>query len=91
MWTLCGIADKTPTICYLKFSLSKNGYRLYVTLYNDVCKEYGNMIAWRKLKADLDEGRHSGEQNSWLSSDEVKAHLQERYTSVLEEEPESLD
>jgi len=42
--------------------------------------EFEKMSAWRKLKSELDEGRRSGEENGWKSADEVRAHLEERYS-----------
>lgn len=59
--------------------LTKNGHGRYAVLDIDEYKEYEKMLAWRKLKMDLDEGRRSGEENGWLSAGDVKSHLQERY------------
>jgi prevent-host-death family protein len=59
--------------------LTKNGHGCYAVLDINEYKEYEKMLAWRRLKTDLDEGRRSGEENGWLSADEVKSYLQERY------------
>lgn len=59
--------------------LTKNGHGRYAVLDIEEYKEYEKMLAWRKLKTELDEGRRSGEENGWLSSGEVKTQLRERY------------
>ena len=38
-------------------------------------KEFEKMLAWRKLKEDLDKGWHSGEEKGWVSPEEVEAEL----------------
>ena len=42
--------------------LTKNGHGRYAVLDIDEYKEYEKMLAWRKLKSDLDEGRRLGEE-----------------------------
>ena len=37
------------------------------------------MLAWRKLNADLEEGRRSGEEKGRVPAAEVRAHFEERY------------
>jgi REP element-mobilizing transposase RayT len=37
------------------------------------------MLAWRKLKSELDEGRRSGETHGWTPADDVRAHFEARY------------
>jgi prevent-host-death family protein len=59
--------------------LTKNGHGRYVVLDIDEYKEYEKMLAWRKLKTDLDDGRRSGEENGWIPAEEVKTHFEERY------------
>jgi len=59
--------------------LTKNGHGRYAVLDIDEYKEYEKMLAWRKLKSELDKGRRSGEENGWVSACEVKAHFEERY------------
>ncbi|MDR1000059.1 MAG: type II toxin-antitoxin system prevent-host-death family antitoxin [Clostridiales bacterium] len=59
--------------------LTKNGHGRYAVLDIDEYKEFEKMMAWRKLKSELDKGRQSGEENGWIAADEVKARLGERY------------
>lgn len=37
------------------------------------------MLAWRKLKTELDEGRRSGEEGRRVPADEARMHFKERY------------
>ncbi len=60
--------------------LTKNGHGRYAVLDIEEYKEYEKMQAWRKLKAELDEGRRSGEENGWIPADEMRKHLEERYS-----------
>jgi prevent-host-death family protein len=59
--------------------LTKNGHGRYAVLDIDEYKEYEKMLARRKLKSELDEGRLSGEENGWIPADEVKARFKARY------------
>ena len=59
--------------------LTENGHGCYAVLHIDEYKEYEKVLALRKLKSELDEGRHSGEENGWIPADEVRAHFKERY------------
>jgi len=59
--------------------LTKNGHGRYAVVDIEEYKEYEKMLAWRRLKTDLDEGRRSGETDGWITSGEVRARLQERY------------
>jgi prevent-host-death family protein len=59
--------------------LTKNGHGRYAVLDIEEYKEYEKMQAWRRLKAELDEGRRSGEEEGWISADEMRKHLEERY------------
>jgi prevent-host-death family protein len=59
--------------------LTKNGHGRYAVLDIDEYKEYEKMLARRRLKTDLDEGRRSGEESGWVSADEARAHFEERY------------
>ncbi len=59
--------------------LTKNGHGRYAVLDIEEYKEYEKMQAWRKLKAELDEGRRSGEENGWIPADEMRKHFEERY------------
>ena len=59
--------------------LTKDGHGRYAVLDIDEYKEYEKLLAWRKLKFELDIGRQSGEENGWIPADEVSAHFKERY------------
>jgi prevent-host-death family protein len=59
--------------------LTKNGHGRYAVLDIEEYKEYEKMLAWRRLKEDLDEGRRSGEEDGWVPADDVRAHFKERY------------
>jgi len=59
--------------------LTKNGHGRYAVLDIDEYKEYEKMLAWRKLKSELDKGRRSGETKGWIPADEVRVHFEERY------------
>ena len=59
--------------------LTKNGRGRYAVLDINEYMEYERMQTWRKLKTDLDEGRRSGEENGWISAEEVRTHFEERY------------
>jgi prevent-host-death family protein len=59
--------------------LTKNGHGRYAVLDIDEYKEYEKMLAWRKLKTELDEGRSSGEEKGCVPAEEVRAHFEERY------------
>jgi prevent-host-death family protein len=60
--------------------LTKNGHGLYAVLHIDEYEEYQKILAWRRLKSDLDNGRRSGEDKGWLSAGEVRKHFEERYS-----------
>ncbi len=59
--------------------LTKDGHGRYAVIDIDEYKEYEKMQAWRKLKVELDKGRLSGENESWVPADEVRRSLEERY------------
>ena len=59
--------------------LTKNGHGRYAVLDIDEYKEYEKMLAWRKLKSDLDEGKRSGEEKGWIPAGDVRTLLGERY------------
>ena len=50
--------------------LTKNGRGRYVILDMEEYREYEKMLAWRKLKAELDKGRRSGEEKGWIPAEE---------------------
>ena len=59
--------------------LTKNGHGLYAVLDIEEYKVYEKTIAWRNLKAELDEGRHSGEENGWTPANAVRAKFESKY------------
>ena len=59
--------------------LTKNGHGRYAVLDIDEYKEYEKMLAWRKLKSELDEGRREGEENGGVPADEVRERFKGRY------------
>lgn len=59
--------------------LTKNGRGRYAVLHIDEYIEYEKTQSWRKLKSELDKGRHSGEEDGWLPAEDVFARLEERY------------
>ena len=60
--------------------LTKNGHGRYAVLDIDEYKEFEKMTAWRTLKSELDKGRLSGEEKGWITADEVRAFLREKYS-----------
>jgi prevent-host-death family protein len=59
--------------------LTKNGHGRYAVLDIEEYKEYEKMLAWRRLKTELDNGRRSGEEEGWIPADKIRSHLEERY------------
>ena len=59
--------------------LTKNGYGHYVVMAIEEYREYEKMLAWRKLKSELDKGERSGKEHGWVDADDVRARLDERY------------
>lgn len=56
--------------------LTKNGRGRYAVLDMDEYREYEKMKAMNWLLGELDRGRLSGEQDGWLSADEVFRDLE---------------
>lgn len=59
--------------------LTKNGHGRYAVLDIEEYKEYEKMAAWQALKAELNKGRTLGEEKGWLSPEEAKTYLDERF------------
>ena len=59
--------------------LTKNGHGRYAVLDIDEYREYEKMMAWRKLRSELYEGRRSGEENGWIPAVQVRKRFEERY------------
>ena len=51
--------------------LTKNGRGRYAVLDIEEYKEFEKILAWKKLKSELDKGRASGEEQGWVSADEA--------------------
>jgi len=60
--------------------LTKNGRGRYAVLDIGEYREYEKILAGRKLESELNYGRHSGEEGEWISADEVRIRLKERYS-----------
>ncbi len=58
--------------------LTKNGHGRYAVLDMEEYKEYEKMKAAYQLMIELERGRLSGEQEGWLSMDEVFRDLEAR-------------
>jgi prevent-host-death family protein len=59
--------------------LTKNGHGRYAVLDIEEYKVYEKTLAWRRLEADLDEGRRSGEKDGWIPAEKVRARFKEKY------------
>jgi prevent-host-death family protein len=59
--------------------LTKNGHGRYAVMDIEEYKEYEKMLAWRKLKSELDKGERSGEEQGCIDADDVRKRLEERY------------
>ena len=59
--------------------LTKNGHGRYAVMDIEEYREYEKMLAWRTLKAELNKGERSGEENGWINAGEVRVSLKERY------------
>ncbi len=55
--------------------LTKNGRGCYAIIDIAEYEEYERFKAERWLMAELEKGRKSGEENGWLTIDDVKEHL----------------
>ena len=60
--------------------LTKNGHGRYAVLDIEEYKEYEKMMARQRLRAELAEGQRSGEEKGWISAEELRTHLEERYS-----------
>ena len=59
--------------------LTKNGHGRYAVLDIEEYKEFEKMTARKTLRAELEKGRLSGEEDGWLSAGDVRTHLEERF------------
>lgn len=58
--------------------LTRNGRGCYAIIDIAEYEEYEKDKAALRLMYELEKGRKSGEENGWLSSDEVRARFEER-------------
>ena len=58
--------------------LTRNGRGCYAIIDIAEYEECEKEKAALRLMCELEKGRKSGEENGWLSSDEVRAHFEER-------------
>ena len=70
---LCDVAVGSPVF------LTKNGHGRFAVMDMEEYKEYEKMLAWQKLRAELNAGQRSGEEEGWISAADVMARLEERY------------
>lgn len=70
---LCDVAVGSPVF------LTKHGHGRYAVLDMADYKEYEKMLAWRKLRIELEKGWRSGEEEGWLTEEDVRRSLEERY------------
>ena len=59
--------------------LTKNGRGAYAILDIAEMKEYERTKAALRLMRELQQGKISGEQNGWLSEDDVDMHFKEKF------------
>jgi len=59
--------------------LTKNGHGRYAVLDIEEYKVYEKTIAWRKLEAELEKGRRSGEEQGWIPADDVRKRFEDKY------------
>ncbi len=59
--------------------LTKNGHGRYAVIDMEDYREYEKMKAMNWLLGELDKGRISGEQDGWITADEVFRDLEARY------------
>lgn len=66
---LCDVCEGAPVF------LTRNGRGCYAIMDID---EYEKNVAKIKLMGDLLKGRKSGDEDGWISADDVKRHFQEK-------------
>ena len=59
--------------------LTKNGHGRYAVMDMEEYRQSERLLAREKLLADIENGRHSGEQEGWLKSDVLFRELEARY------------
>ena len=69
---LDGVAVGSPVF------LTKNGRGCYAIVDISEQEEYEKTKAALRLMCELEKGKRSGEENGWVSSDDVHKHFRER-------------
>ena len=59
--------------------LTKNGYGRYAVLDIEEYREYERMRAMHQLLEEIEKGRRSGEEEGWLTGEEVIQYFEEKY------------
>lgn len=59
--------------------LTKNGYGRYAVLDIEEYQEYERMKAMNQLWAEIEKGRRSGEEEGWLTEEDVWKSLEEEF------------
>ena len=59
--------------------LTKNGHGRYAVLDMEEYRQYEKLLAQEKLLAELEKGRRSGEEEGYLTADDVFKELGSRY------------
>ena len=59
--------------------LTKNGHGRYAVLDMEEYRQYEKLLAREKLLAELEKGRRSGEEEGYLTADDVFKELGARY------------
>ena len=58
--------------------LTKNGHGRYAVLDIEEYREYERLQAVSTLMAELEKGRRSGEEDGWISAEDVRTHFEAR-------------
>lgn len=58
--------------------LTKNGYGRYAVLDMEEYREYERLQAISTLMIELEKGNRSGEEDGWISAEDVRAHFEAR-------------
>lgn len=58
--------------------LTKNGHGRYAVLDIEEYREYERLQAVSTLMAELEKGRRSGEEDGWISAEDVRTHFDAR-------------
>ena len=59
--------------------LTRNGHGRYAVLDMEEYRQYEKLLAMQKLMQELELGRRSGEEHSYINAEDVFAELEARY------------